>query len=66
MNGKGSKRRPMAISRESFEENWHLVFGERDPHGFLDRLPEVEECEQAIARRAERLQYMRELKRRAK
>lgn len=102
MNGKGSKRRPRLVSRESFEDNWHQTFGpkkdlgkalssgfarmlpcvdgsdywnsyykgrhlgEVDPERLLDRLPEVEENEQAVAKRAERLSYMRELKRRAK
>jgi hypothetical protein len=27
MNGKGDKRRPMAVTREEFEANWEAAFG---------------------------------------
>ena len=27
--GKGSKRRPMQIEKEKFEDNWEKVFGEK-------------------------------------
>lgn len=29
MNGKGSKRRPMYITKKRFEKNWKKIFGEK-------------------------------------
>lgn len=31
MSGKGSKQRPMKVDRETFEQNWELIFGNKTP-----------------------------------
>ena len=30
MSGKGSKQRPMKVDRETFEQNWDLIFGDKE------------------------------------
>ena len=30
MNGKGSKPRPLSVSREEYERNWDMLFGKKE------------------------------------
>lgn len=30
MSGKGSRRRPMSISKEKFDKNWEIVFSKAE------------------------------------